>query len=216
MFKAVMFDFDGTIADTLPAILTALNATMRRFGYAERTLGDVQAFIGNGSRKLVMRSMPEAARTPATVNRVLADYNASYEAHHLETVETYPGVDALIRSLHEAGIKVGVLSNKQDPMLRGLCAQLLPGAVDLVIGQREGYPTKPDPTVPLEMAAALGVAPGEIAFVGDSDVDMVTAVNAGFVPVGVAWGYRPAELLHEKGAAYVAVSAAELAAYLTA
>lgn len=215
MSKTVIFDLDGTIADTLPAILAALNATMRRFRYPERSLDDVRAFIGNGARKLVMRAMPDDARSPAMIARVLADYDRAYTDNFLLTTETYPGVDAAIADLHARGWRVGVLSNKQDYMVKGLCAQLLPGAVDLAIGQREGYPTKPDPTVPLEMAAALGASPDEVFFVGDSDVDMLTAANAGFTPVGVAWGYRPAALLREKGAAHVAETAAELVAYLS-
>lgn len=116
------------------------------------------------------------------------------------TTETYPDLDKAICLLHERGYRIGVLSNKQDYMVRGLAEQLLPGVVNIACGQREGYPTKPDPTVPLAIAAELGAKPSEVAFIGDSDVDMKTAQNAGFRPIGVAWGYRPVELLRETGA----------------
>lgn len=200
MNKALIFDLDGTIADTLPAISVALNRTMRRFGYPEHEIAALRGFINNGARKLVTRAMPENARTEAQIDAVLADYNQTYTESYLLTTETYPDLDEAICLLHERGYRIGVLSNKQDYMVRGLAEQLLPGVVDIACGQREGYPTKPDPTVPLAIAAELGAKPSEVAFIGDSDVDMKTAQNAGFRPIGVAWGYRPVELLLETGA----------------
>lgn len=200
MYKALIFDLDGTIADTLPAILVALNATMRRFGYPEHDIPALRSFINNGARKLITRAMPEAERTEAQIDAVLADYDAAYTETYLQTDTTYPGLDAAIAALHARGYRIGVLSNKQDYMVKGLCAQLLPHTVEIAYGQRPGYPTKPDPTVPLALASELGAQPHEVAFIGDSDVDIKTAIAAGFAPIGVAWGYRPAELLLEVGA----------------
>ncbi|MBR7185360.1 MAG: HAD family hydrolase [Clostridia bacterium] len=212
MYKALIFDLDGTLADTLPAILTALNATMRRFGYPEHDLDALRTFINNGARMLVTRAMPMSERNDAQIDAVLADYDRAYAACYGQTTETYPGITAAITALHSRGYRIAVLSNKQDHMVKGLCAQLLPGLIDLAIGQRPGIPTKPDPTVPLEMAAALGAAPAEIAFIGDSDVDIRTAQNAGFLPVGVAWGYRSPALLREVGAAHIVETADALTA----
>ncbi|MBQ8397808.1 MAG: HAD family hydrolase [Clostridia bacterium] len=215
MTKALIFDLDGTIADTLPAILVALNATMRHFGYPEHDLTALRGFINNGARKLVTRAMPEAERSEAQIDAVLADYDRAYTESYLQTIETYPGVGAAIRTLHERGYRIAVLSNKQDYMVKGLCAQLLPGVVDIAIGQRTGYPTKPDPTVPLAIAAELGAKPSEVAFIGDSDVDMQTAKNAGFTPIGVAWGYRSPALLRETGAEAIVETAEELTQIFT-
>lgn len=215
MYKALIFDLDGTIADTLPAIQVALNKTMRRFGYPEHDIAALRSFINNGARKLVTRAMPESARTEAQIDAVLADYNQTYTESYLLTTETYPGLAAAIRTLHERGYRIGVLSNKQDYMVKGLAAQLLPGLVDVACGQREGYPTKPDPTVPLAIAAELGAFPDEVAFVGDSDVDMLTAKNAGFTPIGVAWGYRSPDLLREMGAAAIVETAEALVEFET-
>ncbi len=210
MRKALIFDLDGTIADTLPAILVALNATMRQFGYPEHDLTALRGFINNGARMLITRAMPEDARSETQIDAVLAAYDRAYTESYLQTAETYPGVDAAIRTLHERGYHIAVLSNKQDYMVKGLCAQLLPGVVDIAIGQRAGYPTKPDPTVPLAIAADLGAAPSEVAFIGDSDVDMLTAKNAGFAPIGVAWGYRSPALLREVGAEVIVDTAERL------
>lgn len=213
MIKALIFDLDGTIADTLPAILVALNATMRHFGYPRHDIPALRSFINNGARKLVTRAMPEAERTEAQIDAVLAFYDQAYTESYLQTDTTYPGIDLAIAELHARGYRIGVLSNKQDYMVKGLCAQLLPGTVEVAYGQRPGYPTKPDPTVPLAVAAELGAEPHEVAFIGDSDVDIKTAIAAGFSPIGVAWGYRPAQLLQELGAETVLPSPDALTEY---
>lgn len=213
MYKALIFDLDGTIADTLPAILVALNATMRHFGYPEHDIPALRSFINNGARKLITRAMPESERTEAQIDAVLTFYDAAYTESYLQTDTTYPGIDTAIAELSARGYRIGVLSNKQDYMVKGLCAQLLPGLVEVAYGQRKGYPTKPDPTVPLAVAAELGAAPHEVAFIGDSDVDIKTALNAGFSPIGVAWGYRPAQLLREIGAEAVLPSPNALTEY---
>ena len=210
MIKALFFDLDGTIAYTIPAILEGLNATMRHFGYPEHDETALLRFINTGARKLIERAMPEAERTEAQIDAVLAYYDDAYAECYLHTDETYPGLDKAIRTLHDRGYRIAVITNKQHRMVQGLCDQLLPGLVELAIGQRNGYPTKPDPTVPLAMAAELGVKPEEVALIGDSDVDMITAKNAGFLPVGVAWGYRSVEVLREAGAAVIVDKAAEL------
>ncbi len=215
MYKALILDLDGTIADTLPAILAALNATMRRFGYPEHDLTALRAFINNGARMLVTRAMPESARSDEQIDAVLADYNRTYTETYLQTDKTYPGMDTVVHALHDRGIRIAVLSNKQDYMVKGLTAQLLPDAADAAYGQRAGYPTKPDPTVPLAVAAELGVTPDEVVFVGDSDVDMQTARNAGFFPVGVAWGYRSCACLRESGAKMILTQASALSALFT-
>ncbi len=212
MYKALILDLDGTIADTLPAILAALNATMRRFGYPEHDIEALKTFINNGARLLVTRAIPECARTEAQIDAVLADYTRAYTETFMQTTETYPGIDRVIRVLHDRGIRIGVLSNKQDYMVKHLTEQLLPDLVDAAYGQRAGYPIKPDPTVPLALSAELGVLPQEVVFIGDSDVDIQTAQNAGFLAVGVAWGYRPPALLRGVGAEVILETADEMLA----
>ena len=141
---------------------------------------------------------------------MLAYYDDAYADTYLHTDETYPGLDEAVRTLHGRGYRIAVITNKQHRMVQGLCDLLLPGMVELAIGQRDGYPTKPDPSVPLAMAAEMGLQPEEIALIGDSDVDMLTAKNSGFMPVGVSWGYRSAEVLREAGAAVIVDETADL------
>lgn len=213
MYKALIFDLDGTIADTIPVIQTALNETMRRFGYPEHDIPSVRSFINNGARQLVIRAMPESERTEEQIQLVFDAYQEAYTRAHLQTDTTYAGMDTAIATLRDRGYRIGVLSNKGDSMVKGLCAQLLPGLIEVAYGQREGYPTKPDPTVPLAVAAELDAEPHEVAFIGDSDVDIKTALAAGFAPIGVAWGYRPAQLLLEIGAKTVLPSPDALTEY---
>ncbi|MBQ7293537.1 MAG: HAD family hydrolase [Clostridia bacterium] len=212
MIKAVIFDFDGTLADTLESIKEGINLTMEKFGYPFSTRDDVQAHINHGARNLIKLSIPsELQGDEAKVDEVYAVYNEMYQKVYLNVEELYDGMDAAIKALNEGGIKMSVLSNKQDPMVVGLCKKNLPEKMFTEFrGQRVGAPTKPDPTVPLEICALMGVDPSECALVGDSDVDMKTAKNAGFTAIGVSWGYRPPELLLENGADFIAKTADDI------
>lgn len=212
MIKAVIFDFDGTLADTLESIREGINLTMEKFGYPFSTRDDVQAHINHGARNLIKLSIPsELQGDEAKVDEVYAVYNEMYQKVYLNVEELYDGMDAAIKALNEGGIKMSVLSNKQDPMVVGLCKKNLPVEMFTEFrGQRVGAPTKPDPTVPLEICELMGVEPSECALVGDSDVDMKTAKNAGFTAIGVSWGYRPPELLLENGADFIAKTADDI------
>lgn len=212
MIKAIIFDFDGTLADTLESIKHGINLTMEQFGYPFNTRDDVQAHINHGARNLIKLSIPaEYQSDEAKIDEVYAVYNEMYKKVYLEVDELYDGVADAIVKLHQNGIKMSVLSNKQDPMVVGLCEKNLPKDMFTEFrGQRVGAPTKPDPTVPLEICALMGVKPSECALVGDSDVDMKTAKNAGFTAIGVAWGYRPPELLLENGADFIAKTADDI------
>lgn len=202
MIKAILFDLDGTLANTISALQHGINLTMRALGYPESTEEDVLAHINNGARQLIRLSLPEALQSDEEkVTEALALYNKMYEKTYMETDTTYDGIPEVLTELNARGYKVAVLSNKQDPFVVRLCEQLLPeGSYVIARGQREGVPTKPDPTAPLELADLLGAAPSECAFVGDSNVDILTAKNAGMLAVGVSWGYRPREVLEETGA----------------
>ena len=216
MIKAVIFDFDGTLADTLESIKHGINLTMDKFGYPHSTRDDVQAHINHGARNLIKLSLPlELQSDDQKIDEVYAVYNEMYNGVYLEVEELYEGMGEVINALYEKGIKMSVLSNKQDLMVNGLCNKLLPReAFTEYRGQRVGAPTKPDPTVPLEICALMGVSPSECALIGDSDVDMVTAKNAGFTAIGVSWGYRVPELLLKNGADFIAESAGEIVKFI--
>lgn len=213
--KAVLFDFDGTIADTIPAITEGVNLAMVELGLPTHTERDVLRFINHGARELVRQALPERLRADAAfLEHALAVYNRAYGSVYLHTRVPYAGMGELISDLHRT-LKIGVLSNKQDAFVRGLARQTLPaGSYDAAVGFEDGKPAKPDPYLSRKLAETLGVDPADCLMVGDSDVDIATARNAGMAHIGVSWGYRPAAFLRQAGAARVAATPAELAALI--
>lgn len=211
MIKAIIFDLDGTVADTISAIREGVNLTMEQLGYPTHTDADVRRFINHGARELIRQALPaDVSADPARVEKALDVYQGMYERTYKNTNLCY---DGMVEAMTELAGKysLAILSNKQDRMVKGLAAQLLPaGVVKVAQGQIEGVPTKPDPTAVWQVCRTLGVEPSECAFVGDSDVDMHTAINAGCLPVGVEWGYRGADVLIEAGAKVLAKAPREL------
>ena len=201
MIKAIIFDLDGTVADTISAIREGVNLTMEQLGYPTHTDAGIRRFINHGARELIRQALPaEVGADPARVDEALDVYQGMYERTYKNTKLCYDGMVEAMTELAKS-YKLAILSNKQDRMVKGLAAQLLPaGVVQIAQGQVEGVPVKPDPTAVWQICKALHVNPEECAFVGDSDVDMHTAINAKCLPVGVAWGYRGADVLIEAGA----------------
>lgn len=201
--SAVLFDLDGTLLDTLADLAASGNEVLISHGHPPHPVDAYRSFIGDGMINLVRRIFPAESRPEeeAKTERVLAEYRASYGRHWQDTTEPFPGIPALLDALAAAGIPFGVVSNKAHDFT-SCCvdAFLSKWPWQVVIGQREGIPPKPDPTGALEAAAALGVAPGNCYFIGDSDVDMMTARAAGMHAIGVAWGFRPVAELQEAGA----------------
>ena len=211
MIKAIIFDLDGTVADTISAIREGVNLTMEQLGYPTHTDADVRRFINHGARELIRQALPaDVGSDPTRVDEALDVYQGMYERTYKNTNLCYDGMAQAMTELAKS-YQLAILSNKQDRMVKGLAAQLLPaGVVKIAQGQVEGVPTKPDPTAVWELCRQMGVTPAECAFVGDSDVDMHTAINAGCLPVGVEWGYRGADVLTEAGAKVLVKTPGEL------
>ena len=218
MLRAVIFDFDGTLADTVSAIREGVNLTMRKYGFAEHTHDQIRSYINNGARMLIKRAMPSEEREDeALVDRVLADYDELYGTVYMHTDRAYDGVAELIGELHRSGLRIGVLSNKQDLFVKRLAEQvLLPNSFDAAQGVIAGQPTKPHPYLAGRLFEALGVSPEECVMVGDSDVDILTAKAAGMRHIGVSWGFRTREQLLASGATAVADTPRELRRMLLA
>lgn len=213
MLKAIIFDFDGTIADTISAIREGVNLTMEKYGYPKHDDAAVRTFINNGARMLIRRAMPAHLQgDEELVTRVLADYDAYYGQVYHHTDRAYDGLIDVICELHDRfGLKIAVFSNKQDPFVKRLCAQILPeNYCHAAFGVQKGMPTKPDARFTQVVLDALGVTPDECLLVGDSDVDILTAKNAGLGHVGVSWGYRDEQFLRASGATDVARTPREL------
>ena len=210
--KAIIFDFDGTLSDTVSAIAEAANLTLVRLGYEEKTLIEVQNAIGNGATNMIRRLLPNSVSNDTKyIERARRLYDEMYELTYLHTVDTYEGIMSVLAELSEnKKMKIAVFSNKQDPYVKGLCKQLFPkDLISCALGQTE-LPIKPDPAGVFKILETLGVAPEECIFVGDSEVDYHTAKNAGIDFIGVTWGYAGRDRLIACGSRNLADKAGEI------
>ncbi len=216
MIKAAIFDLDGTLADTLDDLGTAMNGMLRHYGWPERSREELRQFINRGARVFVARSMPEGTwddiNDPA-VTEALKKYSECYKECFNDQTCPFDGIPEALSRLADAGVGMGILSNKQDNFVKLIAEKIFPDTFGVVRGHGE-FPEKPSPESALATARELGAKPGECVFVGDSDIDMKTAVNAGMYPIGVAWGYRAPEVLREAGAAFIAETPEELARHI--
>ena len=201
MIRAVVFDLDGTLLDTIPDIAGALNRALASQGLPTHTVEECKTFIGGGIREAVRRAVPSG--TPDAVQEnVLAFYKEDYRQRCTEGTDYYPGVRELLAGLTAAEVSVGVLSNKTEATAQHIVRTYFP-QVDFrcVHGRAEGRPLKPDPGAAAPVLEELGLPPEDIAYVGDSGTDIIFARNTGMLPVGAPWGYRSREELAAEGAA---------------
>ena len=204
--KLVIFDLDGTLLDTIGDLASAVNYAMRMKGYPEHTLEEYRFFVGNGVRKLIERSLPEDKKGgPMEIEEDLRYFMQYYQDHLSDRTVPYRGIPELLATLSSQGMMMAVASNKYHKATTALVSRLFPD-IDFVavMGQREGVPTKPDPSVVYEIMRIAGVSEEEVLYVGDSGVDMQTAKNAGVESVGVTWGFRPVEELIKNQASHIA------------
>ncbi len=202
--KAVLFDLDGTLTDTLSDISDAMNRALRLHGLPEWPRDDYRLLVGNGARILAQRAVRDRQDL---AEAVLADYQAWYETHSLAATRPYDGIPELLRALTDRGVPCCVLSNKPDPDTNLVVRHFFPDIPFAVIrGQLPGVPVKPNPAGALAIAEALGLAPADFLYLGDTAVDMTCARAAGMVPVGALWGFRDRRELEESGARFLLAS----------
>ena len=198
-FNAVIFDLDGTLADTIDDLADSGNELLSRYNMAPHTVSEYKYFVGNGSRKLVERIMPDAS--PEKVDEALDEYKKIYDVHLLNKTKPYDGIIEMLFSLKERKVKMAVCTNKHMSAASKMIEKLFPsGMFDAFVGDRAGYPRKPDPANALYVMERIGAVPEKVAYLGDTAVDMETATRAGFLPVGVLWGFREKEELVKSGA----------------
>jgi len=203
-FDAVIFDLDGTLADTLDDIADAMNRVLAARGFSPHSPAAYKLMIGGGLRNLVGESLPPGQRSAETIAACLDETIAGYREHCLDKTRLYEGVPELLEELRGRGVALAVLSNKADELTRRIVAALCgPGTFTAVVGARPGVPLKPDPAAALLVADGLGAAPARIAYVGDSGVDMRTARGAAMIALGVSWGFRTRDELLDCGAVAV-------------
>lgn len=201
MKKAVIFDLDGTLLDTLGDLASSVNFALRECGYPERTVDEVRSFIGNGVIMLMRRSVPKGTNE-ADEKACFEKFRAYYLEHMEDTTAPYDGVNELIEKLSARGIKTAVVSNKLDAGVKGLCEKYFPG-LTCAFGVNNESERKPAPANVFKALSKLKVEKSEALYVGDSEVDVQTAQNAGLEMAGVTWGYRSRETLVSSGANHI-------------
>lgn len=212
--RAVIFDLDGTLVDSVGDIAAAMNAVLVARGLPTHAEAAYRGMLGWGMRRLVERALPDADPDPTTLETVLAAMQEAYGRRPLVLTRPYPGIPELLDDLDRRGVPAAVLSNKPDGLTQVVVEGLFPGRFRRVQGDRAGVPRKPDPSAARSICEGLGVPPAEVLLVGDTAVDMETARNAGTAGAGALWGYRPAEELRRAGAGALLAHPSEVLALL--
>lgn len=194
-YRLALFDLDGTVLNTLEDLADSLNAALERSGFPPRKMEEVRRFVGNGIPKLVERGVP-AGTSEESMARVLADFMAHYTLHCADHTRPYAGIAELLAALRERGVLTAVVSNKADEAVRILCGRYFSGLFDAVSGAKQGVRKKPAPDTVNRVLAQLQICREDAVYIGDSEVDVETAQNAGMDCISVDWGFRSrAELL---------------------
>lgn len=200
-YAAVMFDLDGTLLDTLDDIGEAANRVLIQRGFAPHPPDCYRYFVGEGVRVLFERSLPPEACCDELLAACAEDFRQAYAECWNVRTRPYDGIEDLLSALVARGVRLAVLSNKPDAFTKSCVQEYLARfPFESVLGQRDGTPRKPDPAAALEIAAAMDLAPDRFLYLGDTAVDMQTALAAGMFPVGALWGFRPLSELQSGGA----------------
>ena len=200
-YNAVLFDLDGTLLDTLEDLGNSMNRVLITQGFPTHPLDAYRYFVGDGITMLVTRTLPEEQRNEAVIQRCMALFREDYGQNWKVKTRPYDGIPEMLDALEARGLKLTILSNKPHEFTKRCVAQILPSwHFDIVLGQRDAVPRKPDPAGAIEIAEVLNITPSEFLYLGDTANDMQTAVAAGMFPVGVLWGFRTRQELLENGA----------------
>jgi phosphoglycolate phosphatase len=203
-YKAVLFDLDGTLLDSLEDLANAGNRVLAAQSLPVHEVSAYRHFVGDGIAVLVERILPPTHRQPQQIAETVAAFQREYAATWRTRTAPYAGVAQMLDQLTGAGVRLAILSNKPDAFTRLCVEQLLPyWSFAPVLGQRPGVPRKPDPAAALEAVRGMDLLPGEVLYVGDTAIDMRTARSAGMDPVGVLWGFRDAQELNLAGAEWL-------------
>jgi phosphoglycolate phosphatase len=200
-FRAVLFDLDGTLLDTIQDLTDCMNVALNGLGFAGHDAETCKNFVGDGVEKFAFRALPKTHRDQSTVAKCVVAMRGEYSHHWSRKTRPYDGIRELLDGLTRRNLKMAVLSNKPDDFTKAMVAALLSGwRFDPVEGARPSAPKKPDPTVAIEIARRLEIPPDEFLYLGDTGTDMKAANSSGMFPVGALWGFRTAEELTASGA----------------
>jgi phosphoglycolate phosphatase len=212
-YNTVIFDMDGTLLDTLEDLTDSVNYALNKFGYPLRTLNEIRSFVGNGVNVLMNLSVPNGTSADDTA-KCLEVYRKQYSENMQNKTRPYEGINDLLKNLYEKGFKLAIVSNKYDSAVKALCKDYYQEFIHVAIGESQGVAKKPAPDSVYAALEQLGSAKEEAIYVGDSDVDVHTAHNAGLKCVGVTWGFRNRDILNAEGADFIIDKPEELLGYL--
>lgn len=201
MKKAVIFDLDGTLLNTLDDLADSTNYALSKFGYPTRTIEEVRQFVGNGVAKLIERAIPEG-KNNSNFEKCLSIFKENYAQNMYNKTAPYNGIIEMLSNLKSKGIKIAVVSNKFDLAVKELCKKYFEGFIDFAAGENEaqGIKKKPAPDTVISVLNEFNFAPEDAVYVGDSDVDIMTAKNSKMPCISVTWGFRDKKFLLENGA----------------
>ena len=212
MKRLAIFDLDGTLLDTVADLANATNQALAQCGYPTHPTEAYYQFVGNGINKLFARALPQEECTEENVLRIREHFIPYYNEHNADDSRPYPGIVALLHELQKRGIKLAVASNKYQQATEKLVHHFFPETHFVAVyGQREGVAIKPDPTIVYDILSLTDILPSETIYIGDSGVDMQTALNANVDSVGVTWGFRSEEELRQHGVLHIVHHAEEIA-----
>ncbi|MEE3455871.1 MAG: HAD-IIIA family hydrolase [Succiniclasticum sp.] len=212
-YKAIIFDLDGTLLDTLADLAEGTNYALRVNGFPERTIDEIRRFVGNGARKLIERAVPDG-QIEAALEKVRQDFDIYYKVHCKDHTGPYPGIMEMLQELVQQGYSLGVVSNKPDFAVQELIPEYFPGIFASVSGERQGVAKKPAPDLIWEAMKNLQADSSNAVYVGDSEVDLEAAANAGIPCISVAWGFKGRRFLEEQHAGTIIEVPAEVFAFL--
>lgn len=212
--NAIIFDLDGTLLNTLDDLADSVNFVLEKHGFPLHSADKVRQMVGNGIALLIERAIPEGRSNPL-FDTCLAEFQTYYKAHMQEKTAPYPGITELLLALREQGYHIAVVSNKFDAAVKALCRDYFGDLIDVAIGETATIARKPAPDTVFAAMRQLNVSPESCIYVGDSDVDIETAKNAGIPCISVTWGFRDEEFLRAHGASCIAASPEQIPAYRT-
>lgn len=212
-YNTVIFDLDGTLLNTLEDLADSTNYALAVSGFPPRSLEEIRTFVGNGVGRLIHLAIPQGT-PPEAEAKCLSDFRAHYLLNMENKTAPYPGILALLDRLRAAGFRLAVVSNKFDGAVKGLCAAYFGARIPVAIGESPTVARKPAPDAVLRALEELDSTAGQAVYVGDSDVDLLTARNAGLPCISVSWGFRSREFLLRAGAERLADTPEDLAALL--
>lgn len=210
-YHTYIFDLDGTLLDTLDDLAAAVNYALRSYGMPEHSREEVRRFVGNGVRMLMIRAIPDGERNPQ-FEEVFSTFRQYYLEHSLDRTRPYDGIPEMLERLKQRGCRLAVVSNKFDAATKELCRHFFADTIEVAVGEHEaeGIRKKPAPDTVNEALSQLGVDRLDAVYVGDSDVDLQTARNAGLPCISVLWGFRDKDFLLANGATTFIISPKEL------